>query len=78
MRPWSLVRVALVPVALGATLTGAPAHTGSAVPYSRADGAALSIVGTPVDSHVAPPGHYALVVLDGARTPSVAKVVHVG
>ena len=37
-----------------------------------------SKVGTPVDSHVAPPGHYALVVLDGARTPSVAKVVHVG
>jgi hypothetical protein len=48
------------------------------VTWSRADGAALSIVGTPVDSHVAPPGHYALVVLDGARTPSVAKVVHVG
>ncbi|WP_404388309.1 galactose oxidase-like domain-containing protein [Humibacillus xanthopallidus] len=48
------------------------------VTYSRPDGAALSIVGTPVDSHVAPPGYYALVVLDGARTPSVAKVVHVG
>ncbi|TQM62227.1 galactose oxidase-like domain-containing protein [Humibacillus xanthopallidus] len=46
--------------------------------YNRADGAALSIVGTPPDSHVAPPGYYGLVVLDGARTPSVARVVHVG
>ena len=46
--------------------------------YSRADGAALSIVGTPADSHVAPPGYYGLVVLDDARTPSIAKIVHVG
>jgi len=48
------------------------------VTYSRSDGAALSIVGTPVDSHVAPPGYYELIVLDGARTPSVARIVHVG
>ncbi|MEO7448092.1 MAG: galactose oxidase early set domain-containing protein [Humibacillus sp.] len=48
------------------------------VTYSRADGAALSIVGTPTDSHVAAPGYYGLIVLDAARTPSIAKIVHVG
>jgi len=34
------------------------------------------VAGSPADTHLAPPGHYLLVVLDAARTPSTARVVH--
>lgn len=46
--------------------------------FVRDDGAALSIVGAPPDAHVAPPGFYGLVVIDSARTPSVARILHIG
>jgi len=34
------------------------------------------VAGSPADTHLAPPGHYLLVVLDAAGTPSTARVVH--
>lgn len=40
-------------------------------------GGALSVVGAPSDSHVAPPGYYLMYVLDANRVPSVARIVKV-
>lgn len=37
----------------------------------------LVVAGAPVDSHIAPPGYYLLVVLSADRTPSAASVVRV-
>jgi len=41
-------------------------------------GPTLVVAGAPADAHVAPPGHYLLVVLGPDRTPSAARVVHIG
>jgi hypothetical protein len=45
---------------------------------TNASGASLAIVGSPANSHVAPPGYYMLFVLDAKRVPSVATIVHIG
>jgi hypothetical protein len=39
-------------------------------------GATSAVVMGPPDRQTAPPGHYMLFVLDGARVPSVARIVH--